>query len=61
MDLTYKEMIKRLEDKLENALKGLEVAFENKDKKEIKRLQDDILKFRLMISKLTSNYKSFQY
>lgn len=56
MDLTYKEMIKRLEDKLENALKGLEVAFENKDKKEIKRLQDDILKFRLMISKLTSIY-----
>lgn len=56
MDLTYKEMMKRLEDKLENALEGLEVAFENKDKKEIKRLQDDILKFRLMISKLTSIY-----
>lgn len=56
MNLTYKEMMKRLEDKLENALEGLEVAFENKDKKEIKRLQDDILKFRLMISKLTSIY-----
>lgn len=56
MDLTYKEMMKRLEDKLENALEGLEMAFENKDKKEIKRLQDDILKFRLMISKLTSIY-----
>ena len=56
MDLTYKEMMKRLEDKLENALEGLEVAFENKDKKEIKRLQDDILKFRLMISKLNSIY-----
>ena len=56
MDLTYNEMMKRLEDKLENALKELEVAFENKDKKEIKRLQDDILKFRLMISKLTSIY-----
>lgn len=56
MDLTYNEMMKRLEDKLENALEGLEVAFENKDKKEIKRLQDDILKFRLMISKLTSIY-----
>ena len=56
MDLTYKEMMKRLEDKLENALEGLEMAFENKDKKEIKRLQDDILKFRLMLSKLTSIY-----
>ena len=56
MDLTYKEMMKRLEDKLENALEGLEVAFENKDKKEIKKLQDDILKFRLMISKLNSIY-----
>lgn len=56
MDLTYKEMMKRLEDKLENALEELEMAFENKDKKEIKRLQDDILKFRLMISKLTSIY-----
>jgi hypothetical protein len=56
MNLTYKEMMKRLEDKLENALEGLEVAFENKDKKEIKRLQDDILKFRLMISKLNSIY-----
>lgn len=56
MDLTYKEMMKRLEDKLENALEGLEMAFENKDKKEIKRLQDDILKIRLMISKLTSIY-----
>ena len=56
MDLTYKEMMKRLEDKLENALEELEVAFENKDKKEIKRLQDDILKFRLMLSKLTSIY-----
>lgn len=56
MDLTYKEMMKRLEDKLENALEEFEVAFENKDKKEIKRLQDEILKFRLMISKLTSIY-----
>lgn len=56
MDLTYKEMMKRLEGKLENALEELEMAFENKDKKEIKRLQDDILKFRLMISKLTSIY-----
>ena len=56
MNLTYKEMMKRLEDKLENALEELEMAFENKDKKEIKRLQDDILKFRLMISKLTSIY-----
>ena len=56
MDLTYKEMMKRLEDKLENALKELEVAFENKDKKEIKRLQDDVLKFRLMISRLTLIY-----
>lgn len=56
MNLTYKEMMKRLEDKLENALEELEVAFENKDKKEIKRLQDDILKFRLMLSKLTSIY-----
>ena len=56
MDLTYKEMMKRLEDKLENALEGLEVAFKNKDKKEIKRLRDEILKFRLMISKLTSIY-----
>lgn len=56
MDLTYKEMMKRLEDKLENALEELEMAFENKDKKEIKRLQDDILKFRLMLSKLTSIY-----
>jgi hypothetical protein len=56
MDLTYNEMMKRLEDKLENALEGLEMAFENKDKKEIKRLQDDILKFRLMISKLNSIY-----
>jgi len=56
MDLTYKEMMKRLEDKLENALEELEMAFENKDKKEIKRLQDDILRFRLMLSKLTSIY-----
>ena len=56
MDLTYKEMMKRLEDKLENALEELEVAFENKNKKEIKRLQDDILRFRLMLSKLTSIY-----
>lgn len=56
MDLTYKEMMKRLEDKLENALEGLEMAFENKDKEEIKRLQDDILIFRLMISKLTLIY-----
>lgn len=56
MDLTYNEMMKRLEDKLENALEGLEVAFENKDKEEIKRLQDDILIFRLMISKLTLIY-----
>ena len=56
MDLTYNEMMKRLEDKLENALEGLEVAFENKDKKEIKRLQDEILKFRLMISRLTLIY-----
>ena len=56
MDLTYKEMMKRLEDKLENALEGLEVAFKNKDKKEIKRLRDEILKFKLMISKLTSIY-----
>ena len=32
------------------------MAFENKDKEEIKRLQDDILIFRLMISKLTLIY-----